>query len=166
MCNYLYGRLRQAHHCHPSGITANPQIAVLVFYGAAYNRIAQPLLFDGRIHIAAVYLVLGVEIVDAAKVSPQPQRSLVVLHNAPDGRVCQSVVLGITGSMVLEESRTFVIAVQPVECSNTDVYQIVFTAGSHEVGRDTAWILCVILKDFDFPVGLYMVQPFFPAANP
>ena len=36
--------------------------------GAAYNRIAQSFLFDGRIHIAAVYLVLGVEIVDAAKV--------------------------------------------------------------------------------------------------
>ena len=47
---------------------ANPQIAVLVFDGAAYNRIAQSFLFDGRIHIAAVYLVLGVEIVDAAKV--------------------------------------------------------------------------------------------------
>ena len=145
---------------------ANPQIAVLVFDGAAYNRIAQPLLFDGRIHIAAVYLVLGVEVVDAAKVGPQPQRSLVVLYDAPDGRVCQSVALGITGSVVLEESRTFVIPVQSVECPNPDVSQIVFTAGSHEVGRDAVRVLCVVFKDFDGSVGLYMVQPFFPAANP
>ena len=97
--NHLNSRVRRLIvQSAPFG--ANPQIAVLVFDGAAYNRIAQPLLFDGRIHIAAVYLVLGVEVVDAAKVGPQPQRSLVVLYDAPDGRVCQSVALGITGSVV------------------------------------------------------------------
>jgi hypothetical protein len=88
------------------------------------------------------------------------------LDSAALGYTCLAVALGITGSVVLEESRTFVIPVQSVECPNPDVSQIVFTAGSHEVGRDAVRVLCVVFKDFDGSVGLYMVQPFFPAANP
>ena len=49
--------------------------------------------------------------------------------------------------------RTFVIPVQTVEGSNPDVSQIVFTAGSHEVGRDAVRVLCVVFKDFDGSVG-------------
>ena len=40
---------------------ANPQIAVLVFDGAAYNRIAQPFFRWNEIHIAAVYLYSGLK---------------------------------------------------------------------------------------------------------
>ena len=42
-----------------------------------------------------VYLVLGVEVVDAAKVGPQPQRSLVVLYDAPDGRAVSYTQLDV-----------------------------------------------------------------------
>ena len=79
-----------------------PQITVFIFDGTSYNRIAQPFLFVGGIGVAGVDFIFRIEVVYTAEVSSQPERTLIILYDAPDGRVGEAIGLYVIGGVVLE----------------------------------------------------------------
>ena len=136
---------------------AYPEVPFVVFRHALDDGRAKPLLLFRRGLVFAVYLLLGVEVVDSPRVGAHPYGALLVAVQSPDGGVAQAsavLLLVVSG----ECSRLPVVLVQSLEGAYPDVPLLVLATPVGVVGTDGGGVVR-LASEVGAPVPLQAVYP-------